>query len=130
MIFELLLIIFSSKEFVEGLSNCCFRLLVVSNGFRGCSITVLQTYIRLITLTLSSCKQRYHFRNITVFPGVHPLVILRRVDCNIRAKNGGLGLPHLRTKAETQYKTLKLATEHLIESIVRRKEHCSATSTH
>ena len=33
---------------------------------------------------------------------------------NIRAKNGGLGLPHLRTPAETQYKTSKLATEHLI----------------
>ena len=46
---------------------------------------------------------------------------------NIRAKNGGLGLPHLRNTAETQYKTSKLATEHLIESIVRRKKLCSAT---
>ena len=47
---------------------------------------------------------------------------------NIRAKNRGLGLSHLHTSAEIQYKTSIIATEHLIKSIVRREELCSITN--
>ena len=46
---------------------------------------------------------------------------------NIRAKNRGLGIPQLRSTAETQYKTSKIATEHLTKTLVGREELCSTT---
>ena len=48
---------------------------------------------------------------------------------NIRAKNEGMGLPHLRTAAKIQHETSKIATEHLIKTIVRREELSSVSTT-
>ena len=46
---------------------------------------------------------------------------------NLKTKNGGIGLPHLHTTAQTQYKTSKMATEHLVKKITGREELCGIT---
>ena len=46
---------------------------------------------------------------------------------NLKVKNGGLGLPHLRTAAEVQLETSKLATEHLTKALMGSEDFCSIT---
>ena len=46
---------------------------------------------------------------------------------NLRAKNGGLGQPYLRTTSENQHRTSKMATEHLVKKILGREKLCRTT---
>ena len=46
---------------------------------------------------------------------------------NLKVKNGGLGLPHLRTAAEVQIESSKMATEHLTKALMGIEDFCSTT---
>ena len=46
---------------------------------------------------------------------------------NLKVKNGRLGLPYLRTAAEVQLETSKLATEHLTKALMGSEDFCSIT---